>query len=476
LTTGVAVPDLQLLLYILAGSTGFFVLLALGLYIRGHGITSSQAQTITELSTRLEQNSGELARVRDELETALGALEDSRGSYSDLKEADARLEERSRESLRSAQEKIELLQAAREQMKTEFSLLANRIFEEKSEKMVQNNKTSLETTLGPLKTQLTDFRKKVEDVYDKETRDRVSLRAELEQLKKLNTQMSEDALNLTRALKGDKKTQGNWGEVVLERVLEQSGLRKGTEYETQVNLLAEDGSRRLPDVIIRLPDNKDVVVDSKVSLVDYEKYINAEDEADRELFLQAHVNAIGNHISGLSLKEYEKLEGIRSLDFVLLFIPIESAFMAAFDADPGMFKKAYDKQVIVVSPTTLLATLRTIQTIWRYEHQNRNAEKIAAQAGGIFDQFSLVIESLDEVGRNLERARDSFDQAHKRISTGRGNMVRRVQQLQELGARTKKKLSASVLEAQESVPAIEMATDVATGFEETEQTEQEEES
>jgi DNA recombination protein RmuC len=474
LNTGAAVPDLQLLLYILAGSTGFFVLLALGLYIRGHGIASSQAQTITELSTRLEQSSGELARVRDELEAALATLEESRDQYLELKEADARLEERSRESLRSAQEKIELLQTAREQMKTEFSLLANRIFEEKSEKMVQNNKTSLETTLGPLKTQLTDFRKKVEDVYDKETRDRVSLRAELEQLKKLNTQMSEDAINLTRALKGDKKTQGNWGEVVLERVLEQSGLRKGTEYETQVNLLAEDGSRRLPDVIIRLPDNKDVVVDSKVSLVDYEKYINAEDEADRELFLQAHVNAIGNHISGLSLKEYEKLEGIRSLDFVLLFIPIESAFMAAFDADPGMFKKAYDKQVIVVSPTTLLATLRTIQTIWRYEHQNRNAEKIAAQAGGIFDQFSLVIESLDEVGRNLDRARDSFDQAHKRISTGRGNMVRRVQQLQELGARTRKKLSASVLEAQESVPAIEMATDVTTAFEETEQTEQEE--
>ena len=218
-------------------------------------------------------------------------------------------------------------------------------------------------------------------------------------------------------------------------------------------------TRRLPDVIIRLPDNKDVVVDSKVSLVDYEQYINAENEAEKEGFLRRHVSAIANHISGLSAKEYEKLEGIRSLDFVLLFIPIESAFMAAFDADPGMFKKAYDKQVIVVSPTTLLATLRTIQTIWRYEHQNRNAEKIAAQAGGIFDQFSLVIESLDEVGRNLDKARDSFDQTHKRLSVGRGNMVRRVQQLQELGARTKKKLPTSVLEADENTSAIELVAE-----------------
>jgi len=450
------VPEPQLLIYILAGTSVFFALLALVLYVRGHGKASEQAQTIARLSTQLEQNAQEFERLNTELAAALASLEASRDHYRELKEKDDRLEERSREALRAAQEKIELLQSAREQMTAEFKVLANRIFEEKSEKMVQNNKSSLETTLGPLKTQLTDFRKKVEDVYDKETRDRVSLRAELEQLKKLNTQMSEDALNLTRALKGDKKTQGNWGEVVLERVLEQSGLRKGTEYETQVNLQSEDGSRRLPDVIIRLPDNKDVVVDSKVSLVDYEQYINAEDDVAREQFLQAHVTAIDNHISGLSIKEYEKLEGIRSLDFVLLFIPIESAFMAAFDADPGMFKKAYDKQVIVVSPTTLLATLRTIQTIWRYEHQNRNAEKIAAKAGGIFDQFCLIVESLDEVGRNLGKAQDSFEQTHKRLSTGRGNMVKRVQELQDLGARTKKKMSASVLEVDESVPAIEM--------------------
>jgi len=338
-------------------------------------------------------------------------------------------------------------------MTAEFNNLANRIFEEKTERLLQTNKSSLETTLNPLKTQLGEFRKKVEDIYDSETRDRVSLRVELEQLKKLNVQISQDAINLTRALKGDKKMQGNWGEVVLERVLEQSGLRKGSEYETQVNLRAADGSRRLPDVIIRLPDNKDVVVDSKVSLVAYEQFVNAESDVEREAALARHVSAMGNHISGLSIQAYEKLEGIRSLDFVLRFIPIESAFSAAYDANPEMFMRASDKQIVIVSPTTLLVTLRTIQTIWRYEYQNRNAEKIAAQAGGIFDQFALVIESLDEVGRNIDKAKDSFDLTHKRFSTGRGNLVRRVQQLEELGARTKKKLPPSVMEVDDE-PAL----------------------
>lgn len=449
-------PDPQLLIYILAGTTGIFALIALTLLINNAGRASLQSQSITELEIRLEQSSRELERTHEKLDSTLDELAHLRDGYNALREADARLEERSRGALRSAQEKIELLQSAREQMKAEFNALANRIFEEKSQRIVQTNKVSLEGTLGPLKDQLTDFKKKVEDVYDKETRDRVSLRSELEQLKNLNTQMSEDALNLTRALKGDKKTQGNWGEVVLERVLEQSGLRKGTEYETQVSLTAPDGSKRFPDVIIRLPDNKDVVVDSKMSLVDYEQYINAESEEDKTIFLQRHVSAVANHISGLSVKEYEKLEGIRSLDFVLLFIPIESAFVAAFDADPGLFKKAYDKQVIIVSRTTLLATLRTIQTLWRYEHQNRNAEIIAAQAGGIFDQFSLIVESLDEIGRSLDKAQDSYQLAHKRLSTGRGNLVKRVQQLQELGARTTKTLPTSVLEVEENTSVIQL--------------------
>jgi DNA recombination protein RmuC len=359
----------------------------------------------------------------------------------------ARLQERVQQEGRAAAEKLELLQGARKQMGEEFNNLANRIFEEKSRALLENNKNTLQSTLSPLQTQLKDFRKKVEDVYDKETRDRVSLIHELGQLKELNKQMSEDALNLTRALKGDKKAQGNWGEVVLERVLEESGLRKGHEYETQFSSKNEQGQRRLPDVVVRLPEEKDIVIDSKVSLVDYERYVSSEDESEKQAALAAHVQAIKNHIAGLSIKEYENLEGLRSLDFVLLFIPIESAFMAAFDSEPGMFKTAYDKQVIVVSPTTLLATLRTVQTIWRYEQQNKNAEKIARQAGAIHDQFALVLESLGEVGKHLERARGSYDKTVERMTSGRGNLTRRVQQLEELGAKTRKKLPAGMVEA-----------------------------
>jgi DNA recombination protein RmuC len=438
------VLDPQILIYALGGACGVLALLFLMQLLSSNAKLANARQEISVLQSKLEQAGDQHARLDGELSEQRRVSTGLHEANRLLSEDQIRIEVSSKESLRAAKEKIDLMKTAREQMSAEFNNLANRIFEEKTERLMQTNKASLETTLNPLKTQLGDFRKKVEDIYDKETRDRVSLRVELEQLKNLNTQLSEDAINLTRALKGDKKIQGNWGEVVLERVLEQSGLRKGSEYETQVNLKSEDGSRRLPDVIIRLPDNKDVVVDSKVSLVDYEQFVNAESEPEREAALSRHLSAIGNHIAGLSLKAYEKLEGIRSLDFVLMFIPIESAFSAAYDANPEMFMRASDKQIIIVSPTTLLVTLRTIQTIWRYEYQNRNAEKIAAQAGGIFDQFALVIESLDEVGRNIDKAKDSFDQTHKRISTGRGNLVRRVQQLEELGARNKKKLPSSL--------------------------------
>jgi DNA recombination protein RmuC len=352
----------------------------------------------------------------------------------------SRLEERLAGETQAAADKLELLQGARKQMSEEFNNLANRIFEEKSQRLLENSKNTLQHTLTPLQNQLQEFRKRVDHVYDTESRDRVSLMHELNQLKQLNKQMSEDAVNLTRALKGDKKTQGNWGEVVLERVLEESGLRKGYEYETQVSLQSAGGKRRMPDVVVRLPEEKDIIIDAKVSLVDYSRYVASDDETEKRSALAAHVQAIKNHITGLSIKDYDGLEGVRTLDFVLMFIPIESAFMAAFDSEPEMFRTAYDKQVIVVSPTTLLATLRTVQSIWRYEQQNKNAEKIANQAGAIHDQFALVLESLSEVGKHLDRARGSWDKTRDRLNSGRGNLVRKVQLLQELGARTRKTL------------------------------------
>lgn len=383
-----------------------------------------------------------LLYLRENAAAALAHAREMAGAEVEL----ARLREQLLQEGLAAEERLEMLQGARKQLGEEFNNLAQRIFEEKSQRMQQSSKETLLATLDPLKTQINDFRKRVEDVYDRETRDRVSLRHELGQLKELNQQMSADAVNLTRALKGDKKAQGNWGEVVLERVLEESGLRKGHEYDTQVSAMASDGKRRLPDVVVRLPEEKDIVIDSKVSLVDYERYVSTANEDDKRVALKAHVSAVKKHIDELSLKEYEKLEGLRSLDFVLLFIPIESAFMAAFDSEPEMFKTAYDKHIIVVSPTTLLATLRTVQTIWRYEHQNHNAEKIANQAGAIHDQFARVLESMQELGRHLEKAQDSWDKTRNRISTGRGSLVKRVQGLEKLGARTQRKLPAEMIE------------------------------
>ena len=399
------------------------------------------------LLTRLRYQQKFAARELQHAHALSGLSSEHARALGELNSEHARLQEQLRQESRAAAEKLDLLQGARKQMGEEFNNLANKIFEEKSRRLLENNKNTLQVTLAPLQTHLKDFRKKVEDVYDKETRDRVSLIHELTQLKQLNKQMSEDAINLTRALKGDKKAQGNWGEVVLERVLEESGLRKGHEYDTQVSSTTEQGQRRLPDVVVRLPDEKDIVIDSKVSLVDYERYVSSEDDAQKQAALAAHVQAIKNHIAGLSIKEYENLEGLRTLDFVLLFIPIESAFMAAFDSDPTMFKTAYDKQVIVVSPTTLLATLRTVQSIWRYEQQNRNAEKIARQAGAIHDQFALVLESLGEIGKHLDKAQGSYDKTRERMTMGRGNLTRRVQQLEELGAKTRKKLPPGMLDA-----------------------------
>ncbi len=342
-------------------------------------------------------------------------------------------------------DKIKTLEETRQQLSKDFELLANRIFEAKAESFNKQSRSTLDTALNPLREQLKDFRQKVEDVYDKDSKERVSLSAKLDQLKQLNQQMSADALNLTNALKGDNKAQGNWGEVILERVLEESGLHKGREYETQVNLSGEGRSRQ-PDVIVRLPENKDLIIDSKVSLVHYERYCNAVDESERQQALKEHITSVRKHIKDLSIKNYEGLEGIRTLDFVLIFIPIESAFMAAFEHDQAMFREAYEKNIIVVGPTTLLATLRTIQSIWRYERQNKNAEEIARQAGSMHDKFVGFINDLDKVADHLSKATAAHDSAMNKLSTGKGNLVGSTQRLEKLGAKVKKRIPASVVE------------------------------
>ena len=344
------------------------------------------------------------------------------------------------------EEKLQLLNETKNNLKQEFENLAHRIFEDKQRAFHQQSGQRLDSALNPLREQLSNFHKKVEDVYDKESKERASLIGEIRILKELNQQISQDAVNLAQALKGDNKAQGNWGEMVLESILEKSGLVKGREYETQVALKDAEGQRRNPDVIVRLPEGKDIIIDSKMTLVDYDRYCSAKTEVEKLAALKAHTQAIKQHINGLSVKAYENLEGVRSLDFVLLFIPIEAAFMIAVENDPQVFRDAFDKGIIVVSPTTLLATLRTVQSIWRYEKQNKNAERIATEAGKLFDQFVLVLESLSEVGRHLDKARESHDETLKRLSTGRGNLVSKIENLEKLGAKTKKQIPSELKE------------------------------
>ena len=350
------------------------------------------------------------------------------------------LETRLEDERRNAAEKIVLLQEAREQLKMEFQNVANKIFEDKSQKFTEQNRENIEGVLKPMREQLLDFKKKVEDVYDKESKDRVSLLNEIIHLKTLNERISEDAVNLTNALKGQSKTRGAWGEMILERVLEESGLQKGREYEVQTMYAGEEGQRRHPDVIVHLPEGKDIVIDSKVSLTAYEKYCTAGTDEKRKKRLKEHIISVRTHIKALSEKRYEELEGIRTLDFVLMFMPIEGAFWTAIESEQGLFNEAFNKNIMLVSPSTLLATLRIINNIWRYEDQNKNALIIAKKAGDLFDKFVGFVEVLDDVGQKIDKARESYQTARKRLIEGRGNLVRRTTELRQLGVKAQKEL------------------------------------
>ncbi|MDH3390424.1 MAG: DNA recombination protein RmuC [Desulfobulbaceae bacterium] len=358
-----------------------------------------------------------------------------------MSELDTRLED----ERKNAGEKLVLLQEAREQLKLEFQNVANKIFEDKSQKFTEQNKENIEGVLKPMREQLVDFKKKVEDVYDKESKDRISLLTEIIHLKSLNERISEDAINLTNALKGQSKTRGSWGEMILERVLEESGLHKGREYEVQAMYASEEGQRRHPDVIVHLPEGKDIVIDSKVSLTAYEKYCSADTDEKREKRLKEHLISIRTHIKDLSEKRYEELEGITTLDFVLMFLPIEGAFWTAIESEQGLFNEAFNKNIMLVSPSTLLATLRIINNIWRYEDQNKNAMIIAKKAGDLYGKFVGFVEALDDVGQKIGKAQESYLTAHKRLAEGKGNLVRRTEELRQLGVKAQKELPAELI-------------------------------
>ncbi len=358
----------------------------------------------------------------------------------------AQLQARLEEQQKHGSEKLKLLQDAETHLKLQFESLANQIFDTKSKQFKEQNNQSLNEIVSPLKEQLGDFKKRIEHVYEHETRDRVTLREEISQLRKDTQKMNQEALNLTRALKGDNKTQGNWGEMILEKVLEESGLRKGIEYEPQGSFRDEDNSLFKPDIIIRLPGDKDVVVDSKVSLVAYERYCSTEDDAERIKALKEHSLAVRQHIKGLSEKDYSSLKGLRSLDFVLLFIPIESAFIAAFQADEKVFADAFEHKIVVVTPTTLLATLRTIENIWRYERRNENARIIADKAGALYDKIRGFVEDLDKLGTQLSTVNKTYEGVMNKLTLGQGNLIRQASSFVELGVKVKKTIPKKISE------------------------------
>ena len=349
---------------------------------------------------------------------------------------------------RQSADKLNTLQQsaleAKAVLSDQFKNLANEILEEKSRRFAEQNQQNLDTLLKPLQEKLTDFRKQVDETYQSEARERFALKQEVEKLAGLNLRMTDETRALTNALKGESKTQGDWGELVLETILENSGLRKGEEYLVQDTQTISDGSRLQPDVVIRLPESKHLVIDSKVSITAYTRYMQSDDEEVKVSELNSHVQSIKQHIQGLSAKNYQDLYGVGSIDFVLMFIPIEPAFLAAMRHAPEIYQDALKKNIVIVCPSTLLATVRTVAHLWRQEQQNRNAQEIARQCAALYDKFVGFVEDLDKVGQRLEQAQISYTDAVGKLKTGRGNLIRTAENVKKLGVKPNKSLPSKL--------------------------------
>jgi len=432
----------------------------------------AQLQNLQEEFTSVQK---ELGLSREEKSTALAKLESEQLAH-DLtrrqKEREIELHEKSKLALNesnqalaqiriqldheksSAAQKIELLNEARESLTLQFKTLAQDILEEKSKKFSEDNQQRLTQLLDPLKSKITEFQAKVEDVYVKEGKDRSALAEQVKQLLSLNQNLTEEAKNLTNALKGSSKTQGNWGELVLERVLEGSGLRKGEEYVVQVSQTREDGSKAQADVVIHLPEDRSLVVDSKVSLNAYDEFMGTEDAELKKLAAKKHIDSVKNHIKELSSKNYQSLYGVKSLDFVLMFIPIEPAFMLAITHDKEIFMEAWKKNVLLVSPSTLLFVVRTVAHLWRQEAQSKNAQDIANRGAEMFDKLVGFVEDLEALGVKLKQAQGSYESAFNKLSSGRGNVIRQAEMLKALGVKPTKTLPPSLSQRMEdSLPS-----------------------
>jgi len=424
-------------LYILSAILGFLTLLFLFLYLRNYMKASKLEDQLIESNKKIfiiEESINENLFEFKELEKDYRLLSDEKNGL----ERDHAVLQTRHEDART--EKIKLLDEAKETLSQQFKHLANEIFESKTKRFEENSQERLQLLLKPFREQISSFSKQTEERFVKENSERAVLHKELSRLRELNEQITQDAKNLTNALKGENKTQGNWGEIVLERILEESGLREGMEYETQGSFKGEEGNTLRPDVIIHLPQEKDIVIDSKVSLVAYERFMSAESPEEKESALKQHLTSINTHIKGLSEKKYEKLEGIHTLDFILLFMPIEGAFLLALEQDGSFFSRAYEQNIMIVSPSTLLVTLRTIEHIWRTERQEQNAQEIARQAEALYDKFVAFVEDLNKIGDQIGKTQESYEKALNKLSTGKGNLLRRVETMKKLGLKPKKSL------------------------------------
>lgn len=356
------------------------------------------------------------------------------------------------------QEQRQEVDEAKAKLTMHFENIAHKLLEEKTLKFTEHNRSQLDIVLSPFKEKLQDFEKKVEAVYKEENNERITLKSEIKHLMDMNKQLSEEANNLTKALKGDNKKQGNWGELILERVLETSGLEKGREYSIQHSAINSENSRIQPDVVIYLPDNKHIIIDSKVSLDAYEQYHSCTDDVEKEIHAKKHLESLRTHIKGLGEKKYQTAENLQSLDFILLFVPIESSFSLAIKLDEEIFNFAWKNKIVIVSPTTLLATLKTISSIWKYDRLNRNTQAIAKEGAALYDKFMDFLKDMDKINKALNGAQEAYNDAHKKLIDGRGNLIRQTDKLKKLGAKTNKEVPLSfsdALEGDEDLSEIE---------------------
>ena len=420
---------------------GIVSLILLILLVKSQLAINNSNQVFNLQLSQVRQENQTLANEVNQLDTELNQYRQQNiEQFATISELKTRLEE----TRNAAHERQTILEQSEQRLTTQFENLANRIFEHSGKKIEQQNKQSLNFLLSPLKEQLDSFKKQVQDSFGEEAKERHTLTHEIRNLQQLNQQMTKEATNLTNALKGNNKVQGNWGEFILSQILDNSGLRLGYEYDTQVNLTNENNQRLQPDVIVHLPQGGDVVIDSKVTLVAYERYFNNDEEIVKTKALSDHLTAVRNHLKQLSQKDYHKLIGINSLDYILMFIPVEPAFLCAIDSDPSLINDALKNNIMIVSPTTLLVALRTIHNLWRYEHQNRNAELIADKASKLYDKVRGFVEDMENLGSTLDKAQQTYQNSLNKLSKGRGNIIGQIERFRELGVEVKKPINPDI--------------------------------